>query len=53
MDEALAKDLYQHYGGVARFVLQNPQVKRYRGLDALLAELRDAVAGCNTEQVMF
>ncbi len=54
MDEALVKDLYQHYGGIARFVLQNPKVNPSGGLDKLLEELREAVAGgCNTAHVMF
>ncbi|KAG2424297.1 hypothetical protein HXX76_014675 [Chlamydomonas incerta] len=51
VDEALAKDLYWHYGGVARFVLQSPEEKPYKGLDELLEELREAVAGCNTAQM--
>ncbi|KAG2423953.1 hypothetical protein HXX76_014894 [Chlamydomonas incerta] len=51
VDEALAKELYQHYGGVARFVLQRPEQQPYKGLDELLKELREAVAGCDTEQM--
>ena len=51
MDETLAKELYQHYGGVARFVLQLPKANPSKGLDKLLEELHEAVASCDTDQV--
>ncbi|KXZ41316.1 hypothetical protein GPECTOR_559g579 [Gonium pectorale] len=51
VDEALAKELYQHYGGVVRYVLQLPKAHPGKGLDKLLTELREAVAGCNSAQM--
>eukprot|EP00198_Chlamydomonas_reinhardtii_P003460 XP_001692796.1 predicted protein [Chlamydomonas reinhardtii] len=50
VDEALVKELYRHYGGVANFVLRSPEQKPDEGLDDLLEVLRDAVAGCNAAQ---
>ncbi|KXZ49595.1 hypothetical protein GPECTOR_20g451 [Gonium pectorale] len=51
VDETLAKELYQHYGGVARYVLQLPKAHPDEGLDELLKELQEAVAGCNTARM--
>ncbi|PNW84002.1 hypothetical protein CHLRE_04g212200v5 [Chlamydomonas reinhardtii] len=51
VDETLAKELYQHYGGVARFVLQLPKANPSKGLDKLLEELHEAVASCDTDQL--
>lgn len=51
MKEGVVKQLYRHYGGVARFVLQNPSTRPEVGLDEWLEELRDTVQSCNTEQV--
>lgn len=51
VNEALAKELYRHYGGVVRLVLETPKVCPYKGLDELLEELHKAVAGCDTKQV--
>ena len=51
MDETLAKELYQHYGGVPRFVLCFPEANPSKGLDELLEDLHEAVASCDTKQV--
>ncbi|KAG2446948.1 hypothetical protein HYH02_008102 [Chlamydomonas schloesseri] len=48
VDEPLAEELYEHYGGVARFVLQLPKTHPGEDLDKLLMELREAVDGCDT-----
>ncbi len=51
MDEALAKELYNNYGGVARYVLLFPAVDPDQGLDELLDELHWAVGACDADQV--
>ncbi len=51
MDVGLVMDLYRHYGGVARSVLEKPKAHPKKGLDELLMELREAVDACNTNQV--
>ncbi|PNH12505.1 hypothetical protein TSOC_000560, partial [Tetrabaena socialis] len=50
VSEGLAKDLYQYYGGAARFVLESPNENPELLLDDLLDELREAVGGCSTAQ---
>eukprot|EP00198_Chlamydomonas_reinhardtii_P009383 XP_001698720.1 predicted protein [Chlamydomonas reinhardtii] len=51
VDETLAKELYQHYGGVPRFVLCFPEANPSKGLDELLEDLHEAVASCDTKQL--
>ncbi|KXZ41098.1 hypothetical protein GPECTOR_804g31 [Gonium pectorale] len=48
VDEALAQELYRHYGGTVRHVLNCPQ-----GVSKgeQLAELHEAMAGCNVEKM--
>ncbi|KAG2428108.1 hypothetical protein HYH02_014455 [Chlamydomonas schloesseri] len=48
VDEPLAEELYEHYGGVARSVLQLPKANPGEGLDTLLTDLHEAVAECDT-----
>lgn len=51
VDEALAKELYEHYGGVVRYVLKFPYGRPDKGLDELLESLHWAVGACFGEQV--
>ena len=45
------KELFAHYGGVPRYVLQNPSVNSTASLKELLYPLHSAVEGCNIAQV--
>ncbi|EFJ44144.1 hypothetical protein VOLCADRAFT_95607 [Volvox carteri f. nagariensis] len=49
--EASVKDLFDYYGGVARYVLQHPSLHPDREVLALLRPLLSAIHTCNVEQV--
>ncbi|KAG2445410.1 hypothetical protein HXX76_000032 [Chlamydomonas incerta] len=49
--ESLTTELFEYYGGVARFALRLPETNPDLSMDELLQELRAVVDGCNAAQM--